>query len=638
MNKLILKNLGLLIVRLMAIMALYQISRLFYYFYNIDYFTSVNLISYINNIFIGSLKFDASAIIYTNLLLILLSLFPSNYRTKDVYKKILKFIFILCNFIGLIVNIFDTLYYPFSKNRVTMSSIKEFSNEKNPLSFVLEIALDYWFVIPIGIVLILILNYIFKSTLIHESKSRHNLKSVLLASSLGLLFFTFSVFVCRGSFVYKNRPITISNAGKYANSPNEIALIINTPFSLIRTINKKDLKRKEYFNEDEILNIYNTNYYPNNSNFSKKNIVVIILESMATEYYGAYNENYSYTPFLDSLINVSYSSYNSFSNGRKSIDVMPSVFASIPNTTLHFALSKYCTNNMEGIGTLLMKEGYSTSFFHGAPNGSMGFQSMASLCGLKEYFGMDDYDNDDDFDGLWGIWDDKFFNYFADKINTIQEPFLTGIFSCSSHHPFKIPKEFNNKFIEGKHPMHKCVQYTDYSLKLFFNKIKKTEWFKNTLFVITADHTNVSFNEKYHTSLGIFRVPIIFYDPSSPLLAKKSREIIQHIDIMPSILSYINYPNSFKSFGSNIFDKSKSNFAINYNNNFQLVMDNRNIIYSELNDEITNIYDLEKDPLFTKNIVSFSNIDSLKIYKQKIKAFIQTYNNSMINNSLQYGN
>ena len=284
-----------------------------------------------------------------------------------------------------------------------------------------------------------------------------------------------------------------------------------------------------------------------------------------------------------------------------------------------------------------MKEGYSTSFFHGAPNGSMGFQSMASLCGLTDYFGMDDYDNDDDFDGLWGIWDDKFFNYFADKINTIQEPFLTGIFSCSSHHPFKIPKEFNNKFIDGKHPMHKCVQYTDYSLKLFFNKIKKTEWFKNTLFVITADHTNVSFNEKYHTSLGIFRVPIIFYDPSSPLLAEKSKEIIQHIDIMPSILSYINYPNSFKSFGSNIFDKSKNKFAINYNNNFQLVMDNRNIIYSELNDEITNIYDLEKDPLFTKNIVSFSNIDSLKIYKQKIKAFIQTYNNSMINNSLQYG-
>ena len=89
MNKLILKNLGLLIIRLLVIMALYQISRLFYYFYNIDYFTSVDLSSYLNNIFIGSLKFDGSAIIYTNLLLILLSLFPTNYRTKDVYKKIL---------------------------------------------------------------------------------------------------------------------------------------------------------------------------------------------------------------------------------------------------------------------------------------------------------------------------------------------------------------------------------------------------------------------------------------------------------------------------------------------------------------------------------------------------------------------
>ena len=636
MNKLIVKNLLLLIARLICIMALYQICRLFYFFYNIEYFSSVDFSSYINNIFIGSLKFDTSAVLYTNLLIIFLSLFPSNFRTKNLYKNFLKYIFIIFNFIGLIVNIFDTLYYPFSKNRFTISSIKEFSNEKNPLSFALELGLDYWYVIPLGFGLVLLLNFIFKATRLTQEKCKHNLISVLFATVIALSSFTISIYGCRGSFVFKNRPITISNAGKYANSPNEIALIINTPFSIIRTLNKSELKKKEFFSEDELKKLYNTTYFPNGEKFNKKNVVVIILESMASEYYGAYNETFSYTPFLDSLINNSYSSYNSFSNGRKSIDVMPSVLASIPNTSFHFALSKYCTNNLQGIGSLLLKEGYSTSFFHGAPNGSMGFQSMASLCGLKEYYGMDDYNNDDDFDGLWGIWDDKFFNYFADKMNTLQEPFLTGIFSCSSHHPFKIPKEYENKFVKGKHPMHECVQYTDHSLRLFFNKIKKTDWFKNTLFVITADHTNVSYGDKYHTSLGIFKVPIIFYDPSRPELAEKTKDIIQHIDIMPSILSYLNYPKPFKSFGANIFNKKKEKFAINYNNNFQLVIDNKSIIYSEINDEITNIYDLENDPTFKTNILNITSSENLMLYKQKVKAFIQTYNNTIINNELQY--
>ena len=67
---------------------------------------------------------------------------------------------------------------------------------------------------------------------------------------------------------------------------------------------------------------------------------------------------------------------------------------------------------------------------------------MNNLLGIDKYYGMDDYNNNSDFDGVWGIWDDKFFAYCADKLTNIEEPFFSGIFSCSSHHPFKIPKEF----------------------------------------------------------------------------------------------------------------------------------------------------------------------------------------------------
>ena len=379
----------------------------------------------------------------------------------------------------------------------------------------------------------------------------------------------------------------------------------------------------------------------NGEEIIKKNVVVIILESMATEYYGFYNKdltNYDgYTPFLDSLIGHSYTSYNCFANGTKSIDAIPAILASIPATKFHFSLSKYCTNKINGLGSILNKEGYTTSFFHGAPNGSMGFESLSNLFGITNYYGMDNYKEKSDFDGVWGVWDDKFFTYFADELNKMEEPFFSSIFSCSSHHPYKIPQEFKNKFEKGKHPMHECVQYTDYSLQLFFNKIKHEPWFNNTLFVITADHTNISFEKGYRSSLGIFRVPIIFYDPSNINLNQKSNNVIQQIDIMPSILSYLNYNKPFMSLGNNIFN-DQNGFAINYNNGFQLIIEDKLIVYDETEEKITKVFDIIDDMRLRKNILNEMDTVNLEKYQNKIRAFIQTYNNRMINNTMSLEN
>ena len=186
--------------------------------------------------------------------------------------------------------------------------------------------------------------------------------------------------------------------------------------------------------------------------------------------------------------------------------------------------------------------------------------------------------------------------------------------------------------------MHECVQYTDLSLRLLFKRIKNTDWYNNTLFVITADHTNESFIAKYTTSVGIFRVPIIFFDPSNSTLAEKTTDIIQHIDIMPSILSYIKYNKPFKAFGKDIFNKDNSKFCINHNNDYQLIIDNKVAIYNEASDQITQVYDLKKDSLLRQNILINTNYDSIIKYRNKIQAFIQIYNNSMINNTLRYEN
>ena len=640
LNTLYIKNLFKLSIKIVAILIIYQFCRLLFFFYNLEYFSNINLIDYFR-IIKGSIRFDISAILYINSLVILLSLTPSNLIIKRWYKNAIYYLFIYCNLLGIVVNIIDVYYYPFSKSRLTISFMNEFSNEKSIFRILVEFFKDYWFTIPLLLIVFYVLKVIANKTEM-ESKTIHFTKKNILSSCLiCLLCMTLVVFGFRGSFIFKNRPITISNAGKHTNNPNEISLIINTPFSLIRTYSVQDLKRKNYFKDSELEKYTNIVKQYKRKNIDKKNVVVIILESMSTEYYGFYNKDlkdYSgYTPFLDSLIDHSYTSYNSFGNGTKSIDAIPSILASIPATEFHFSLSKYCTNKIDGIGSILNKEGYQTSFFHGAPNGSMGFESMNKLLGIKNYYGMDNYNNNSDFDGVWGIWDDKFFNYFADELNNMKEPFCSSIFSCSSHHPYKTPKEFKNKFKKGKHPMHECVQYTDHSLKLFFNKIKNEAWFKNTLFVITADHTNISFEKEYRSPIGIFRVPIIFYDPSNINLNQKSEKIIQQIDIMPSILSYLDYNKPFISLGNNIFN-DENGFAINYNNGFQMIIDERVVIYNELEEKITKIFDFTNDISLKQNIIN--NIESIKIeeYKNKIQSFIQTYNNRMIDNNLSLEN
>jgi len=638
-NNLYIKSILQLLVRIATILILYQFCRLLFFVYNSHYFSEIYLLDYLR-IIQGSIRFDISAVLYINSIIIILSLSPSKLLIKKWYQNIMYHLFIYCNILGILTNIVDVFYYPFSKRRLTISFLDEFSNEKGVIRMCLEFGKDYWVTIPLLIIIYYLLNYIANKTKLNEKEISFTKKNFLGSLLISLLCLTLVVFGLRGSFILKDRPITISNAGKYTKNPNEISLIINTPFSLIRTYTVQDLSRKEYFKESDLENHIPIVKFYERKKMTKKNVVIIILESMSTEYYGSYNkdlENYEgYTPFLDSLINHSYTSYNSFANGTKSIDAIPSILASIPATRFHFSLSKYCTNKIDGIGSILKKEGYETSFFHGAPNGSMGFESMNKLLGINKYYGMDNYNNNSNFDGVWGIWDDKFFSYFADELNKMNEPLFASIFSCSSHHPYRIPKEFQNKFKKGRHPMHECVQYTDYSLRLFFNKIKHKEWFKNTLFVITADHTNISFKKKYRTSTGIFRVPIIFYDPSNNL-NQKSNKIIQQIDIMPSILSYLNYNKPFISLGNNIFN-NENGFAINYNNGFQLIIDNKIIIYDEIGEKIIKISNLYNDLNQTQNILNDIEDKKLLEYENKIKAFIQTYNNRMINNTMYLEN
>jgi phosphoglycerol transferase MdoB-like AlkP superfamily enzyme len=629
--------------RFVIVMFLFSVCRIIFYFINSGYFPNMTLAGMMK-IMRGGIVFDTTAVLYTNSLYIVLLLLPFTFRYNSLYQTVLKFIFYITNSIALLMNCGDFIYFQFTLRRTTASVFSEFKHETNFGSLIPKFMVDYWYavVIWIAMIAVLVLTYGKIKKTIETRGWKGHLVYFLNGTVLLLIIATFMVGGLRGGFRHSTRPITLSNAGQYISEPLEATIVLNTPFAVIRTLKKQALVKENYFTSDEELSkVYTPIHTPlTKSKFKKQNVVIIILESFGREYFKSYNPELEngkyegYTPFLDSLISQSLMAKYSFCNGRKSIDAMPSVLASIPMMVEPFVLTSYSGNKFNSIASILGKEGYHTAYFHGAPNGSMGFQAFANVAGFQEYYGMSEYPNSNDFDGMWGVWDEEFFQFFANKLNHFKQPFCAAIFSVSSHHPFKVPERYEGKFKQGTLPIHQCIGYTDYSLKKFFETASKMPWYDSTLFVITNDHANQAYFPEFKTNVGVFAGPFIMYKPDGSLKGI-SNDLVEQIDIMPSILGYLNYDQPFVAFGRNIFDSTQEPFVITYTSStYQLIMGD----YLYLNNGIveTGLYKFKTDKLLSENLQGkLPEVESKM--ETKLKAIIQQYNNRMIDNKLTIG-
>jgi phosphoglycerol transferase MdoB-like AlkP superfamily enzyme len=630
-----------LMIRFAIMMLIYSISRVVFYVANVSLFQETTFSGFML-IMAGGLRFDLSALLYINSLYIISQLIPFRFRYAVLYQKIAGYFFLATNAIFIAINTGDIIYYRFIFKRTTGSVIDNFANETNMGKlFMRFIFIDYWYITVFLIVLIILSVWLFrKSSVVNPGRQ----KSLVyypgqLALMLVLVYLT--IVGMRGGFTGTTRPITLNNAGRYVERPKEMALVLNTPFSIFRTLGKQSFNRVNFFSSNELEDVYSPIHQPDTAkSFRNKNVVVFILESFGQEYFGVYNKDLDdstyvgYTPFFDSLVRQSLSFKYSYANGGKSIDGIPSVVSSLPSLRGSFVLSNYSTNETPSLAHELNKKGYNSAFFHGAPNGSMGFLAYTAVNGYDNYYGKTEYNNDADYDGIWGIWDEDFFQFSAETMSTFKEPFLSTIFSVSSHHPFKVPQKYTGKFPQGTLKMHQVVGYTDFAMKRFFEAAAKTTWYQNTIFVITADHTNQTEHRQYQTSLGRHSVPIIFFDPSGELKGI-SQKVAQQIDIMPTILSYLNYDNPYFAFGNNLLNDSINHFAISSADNFyQMAMGD---YFIQFDGTATGFYNFKEDALLMNNLAAqqLAVMDSMT---QVVKAFIQQYNNRMIDNKLRLDN
>ena len=640
------------LIHVLGLLFFYQICRILFYSFNFQFFENLSF-SEILTIFYGSLQFDVAAIFYTNIFWSLLIFIPLNWRFFLIQKNIFSLIFIFFNSLALWTNLIDIGYFPFTLKRTTADIVQEFQGQGQVLTLLLQFFKDYFYLILIGVILTFFL-YIF-TYFINFSTQKNSFfkqKTTWRQKIIEILIFfcviLIHIFGIRGDFKHSTRPLTLADAGRYVQESSAIALVLNTPFALIRSLGKMPLQPKNYFSDPKLFkqHIYTTHCPKKSVNFVKKNIVIIVLESFSAEFSALLNKDKNnfkgYTPFLDELMQKSYAFQYAFANGRRSIEALPSIIAGIPSVQNPFVLSKYAGNQTEALGFLLKKEGYFNAFFHGAPNGSMGFDAFMKLQKIDHYFGKNEYEkiykNSEHFDGFWGIWDHHFFSFFADQLSTFPEPFFATFFSVSSHHPFQIPQEFQGKFEQGELVIHQSIAYTDFALRNFFKKIESEAWFNNTLFIITADHASAETNIKnYQNELGYFRIPLFFYDPSHFLTPKLEEQILaQQIDILPTILTYLNYPHPYFAFGKSLIEQNNEhektpNFIFNEINGTYQYLQNEDFLQWK-NDEISGFFKFKTDLFLEENLINFAEKKSE--ISLNLQAFIQNYHERMIHNFL----
>ncbi|MGR3791814.1 LTA synthase family protein [Flavobacterium sp. TN-1] len=566
-----------LIYRILLVYAFYSFVRILFTLFNLKFLKIDSLGQFLKLAFHG-LTFDTTAILYVNSLFILLSIFPLWINTRKGYQTVLLYVYFITNLIAYATNFIDFIYYKYIYSRTTIAILDIAKHESNKGNMFFRFIVSYWYVYLLFFITAFVWIKLYKLVKVQEEKIQHNWKYFLTSKIGVIIILVLSIGGIRGDFKKSTRPINLIDANQYVTKPQHADIVLNTPFALIRTFRTTTFQKVNYTINDSVLKnqiqpIKQYRNYP----LTKPNIVVFITESFGREYWGCMNKNTtipgfkSYTPFLDELAKESLIFTNAYANGSKSIHGMSSVIAGIPSFRDAFTSSPYPNQKIQSLVSCLKELGYDTSFFHGAPNGSMGFMGFGNILGFDHYYGKTEFNDDTQHDGVWGIWDEPFMQFMKKTLDQKKTPFFSTIFTVSSHEPYIVPKKYEGKFPKGTSPMHQCVGYTDYAFKRFFEEAKKQPWFKNTIFIITADHTNLTAYPEYDKIVNRQAVPILIYKPDRSLKGENS-DLAQQIDIYPTLLDMIGYSKPFRSWGRSLVNKTDiMPFAINFNgNSYQL--------------------------------------------------------------------
>lgn len=591
----------LLLRRIAWLYVLLMLCRVVFYFYNAALIGPLAW-GEIGALLRGALLFDTASICYADGVFILLSLLPLHLRERQWYRNLLFWYYVVVNaLLVVVVGLSDAVYFHYTQKRFTADEIF-FADNDNSLLLVGKFLVENWWLalLGAGFVWLLVKGY-------GRRIRPENILHGWLYYGVSTVIFGVGAALCiagmRGGITRQTRPITLSNATLYTPESNKANLLLSNPFCILRTVSSSgNIHYVKYFTEDELPQYFTPVHEPTEHaavDLSGRNVLIFIMESMSAEHSALLHpELYpaegggpaGFTPFLDSLMRTGVLCRKMYANGTRSIQAMPSVLGSMPSFRTPFVLMPQSLGESRQLPAILRDMGYSTTFFCGSERGSMGFGAYARSAGIDRLVSREDYETrhgNDDFDGFWGIWDEKFLQFAGEELSETPEPFFATLFTLSSHHPFVVPEEYADSLPEGYTRIHKGVAYDDMAFRRFFERFGHEEWFRRTLFVFVADHVS---SEKYAPETTVYpgnRHIIGFFHTPDGAWQGEIDGVVQQLDIMPTVLGLLGNKEPYFAFGRDLLNEpDRPVWSVSYDGMFRAVT----------NDGIVQFEDTQQQP------------------------------------------
>lgn len=611
--------------RWFVLMLAYTFARLVFFLNNVQTF-SLYPADDILAAWIHGLRFDAYAILWTNIPFWILAFLPLE-KASSTWPRIEAIGFAVWNFFFIGLNFIDAEMYPLTGKRISFEILSLQSDVKNQAWTLISY---YWHLAVILVITCTLLFYVYPR---RNSALRPSFKAPLtLQAPVGLVLVVLMVLGMRGGWQLK--PIRPIHAYTEA-SPELGALTLNSAFTFIRSRGVDGLGRLEYFQNPKEVGRWvqhEVTVRKPLSTHKNFNVVVIILESFSLEYMGWPDGSKEQMPFLNELARKHRFFPYHFANGRRSIDAVPSIVCGLPSMMLEpFPTSDYQGNQLRCLGHVLSEHGYETLFFHGAQNGSMYIDSFARRAGFEKFYGNNEYPYEGGRDGHWGVFDGPFLKFALEEMSRMQKPFASVIFTLSSHNPYRIPEEWKGKLPKGSMDIHESIAYTDAVLREFFEQAQKQSWYSNTIFVVTADHTSKSEDARFQNVPGLFRVPLILFSGGRDLPAVDTQDWAQQADITPSLLDVLGvYEPRFLPFGRSLFNLETPGRVVNYDSAGYWLLKEHIYLHMDFNGEPNGRGRWDQSQFMT---AEKPTDEELKPYLFELRALAQYFNNGLLENS-----
>lgn len=553
--------------RIAMLYATMQLCHLIFYLYNADLVGEITAAE-VGQLWRGSLLFDNASIIYSMLLFLILSALPipDRWWNSRAYRTTLFTTYILPAFVIVAANMGDTVYFHYTQKRCTADELL-FADNDNTVELILQFMWENMHLVALSLALIALLAWGYRRCR-HTEELFDGIILRTVSRILLLLFVVFcSIVGIRGGMTRMTRPITMSNAMLYTQSPTKANMILSNPFCIIRTLSSSVTVPK-FFDAEELQSIYTPSHYPAEyhsemfGRYEGYNVVLFILESFSAEHSAHLlpeeHTGEGYTPNLDRIMREGLCFSRCYANGATSIMAPPTIWSSTPSYETPFMLMSESLAECRPMPRILADKGYDTAFFCGSERGSMGFGAYARMTGIDRLYSMEDYAarySMADFDGKWGIWDEPFMKFMGEELTELQQPFFATIFTLTSHHPFIVPDEVRDELPAGTTLNHRPVAYSDRALGRFMEQYRHEPWFENTLFVFVADHVSSErMAERTLHSPGCFHIVGCIYAGDGSLQGDYD-SIMSQTDFMPTILGLVGNDEPYFAIGRDIFNE-----------------------------------------------------------------------------------